>query len=68
MRKYLIHLLGGVTQEELSRKIASAVHGTQYVTLNCVKHVMDGQYGKPLEEWSTAVYDYVVYQLEDMRA
>ena len=65
IRKYLIHLLGGVTKEELSRSTGYAVWSTGFHALHKVLRFMKYRYGMPADEWCKTVYGYV-YEIHEI--
>lgn len=58
IRKYLIHLLGGVTGEELNWSIEYAIRRTGLSASKCVLIYMRTCYGLQPDEWCKKVYDY----------
>ena len=58
IRKYLIHLLGGVTEEELNWSIKYAVRRTGYAAADAMLLYMKTCYGLKPDEWCKKVYDY----------
>ena len=59
IRKYLIHLLGGVTEEESDLAIKYAIGKTGASASKCVLLYMKNCYGLRPDEWCKKVYDYV---------
>lgn len=57
IRKYLIHLLGGVTEEYCERKIDYFTRVERVNTLSSVLLMMERCYGQSAEEWCKNVYD-----------
>lgn len=51
IRKYLIHLLGGVTEEYCERKIDYLVRVERVNAINSVLLMMERCYGMPNDEW-----------------
>ena len=64
IRKYLIHLLGGVTDEELTREIRYSIRSTGLGSIQAVLSFMKHRYGMPADEWCKAVYGYA-YEVHD---
>lgn len=64
IRKYLIHLLGGVTKEYCDRKINYLIHVERVVVLNSVLLMTERCYGMPNDEWIKTVYDYTYARKE----
>ena len=64
IRKYLIHLLGGVTEEYCDRKIDYLVRVERIVAINSVLLMMERCYGMPNDEWIKTVYDYTYARRE----
>ena len=57
IRKYLIHLLGGVTEEELNWSIKYAVRRTGYAAADAMLLFMKNCHGLHSDEWCKKVYD-----------
>lgn len=60
IRKYLIHLLGGVTDEEALFGIQYAIRRTGLSASKCVLIYMRTCYGLQSDEWCKKVYDYAL--------
>ena len=58
IRKYLIHLLGGVTKEYCDRKIYYFTNVERVNAINSVLLMMERCYGMPNDEWIKTAYDY----------
>ena len=58
IRKYLIHLLGGVTEEELNWSIKYAVRRTGYAAADAMLLFMKNCNGMHADEWCKNVYGY----------
>ena len=58
IRKYLIHLLGGVTEEYCDRKIDYFTIVERINAINSVLLMMERCYGIPNDEWIKTAYDY----------
>lgn len=58
IRKYLIHLLGGVTEEESDLAIKYAIRRTGASAVECMLLYMKTCYGLKSDEWCKKVYDY----------
>ena len=58
IRKYLIHLLGGVTEEYCERKIGYYTRVERVNAINSVLLMMERCYGMPNDEWIKTAYDY----------
>ena len=58
IRKYLIHLLGGVTKEYCDRKIDYFTNVERVNATNSVLLMMERCYGMPNDEWIKTAYDY----------
>ena len=56
IRKYLIHLLGGVTEEELNWSIKYAVRRTGASAADAMLLYMKACYGLEPDEWCKKVY------------
>lgn len=64
IRKYLIHLLGGVTREESDNGI---LYHEQLGRVDAIQHLkwtMEGCYGQPAEEWCKNIYEYTCERYE----
>ena len=64
IRKYLIHLLGGVTGEYCDRKIDYFTNVERVNAINSVLFIMERCYGMPNDEWIKTVYDYTYARRE----
>lgn len=60
IRKYLIHLLGGVTEEELNWSIQYAIRRTGASAADAMPLYMKTCYGLKPDEWCKKVYDYAL--------
>ena len=58
IRKYLIHLLGGVTEEYCDRKIDYFTNVERVNAIDSVLSMMERCYGMPNDEWIKTAYDY----------
>ena len=58
IRKYLIHRLGGVTEEENDLSIKCAIRLTRFGSIQAVLSFMKKRYGLPADEWCKTVYGY----------
>lgn len=58
IRKYLIRLLGGVTEEYCERKIDYFTNVERVNAINSVLLMMQRCYGMPNDEWIKTAYDY----------
>ena len=59
IRKYLIHLLGGVTGDELQQEVYYYSKAAIADELRQIKWKMDGCYGQTSEEWCKNMYEYI---------
>lgn len=69
IKSYLIHLLGGVTKQELAREKAPSYlfwHFCMLNRINSIKHKADSLYGTPPEEWCRKVYSYITDEIDNM--
>ena len=57
IRKYLIHLLGGVTQEKLNWSIKYAISRTGASAAEAMLLYMNSCYGLKPDEWCKKVYE-----------
>ena len=64
IRKYLIHLLGGVTGDELQQEISYYFKAAKADELQNIKWIMESCYGQPAEEWCKNVYEYTCERCE----
>lgn len=58
IRKYLIHLLGGVTKEESYEDVIYSSKMARADTILRFKSKMTSCYGQPAEEWCKNVYEF----------
>ena len=56
IKSYLIHLLGGITKQELAGKEASSYLFLHFRMLN----------GAPPEEWCRKVYSYITDEIDNI--
>ena len=69
IKSYLIHLLGGITKQELAGKEASSylfLHFCMLGRINSIKQKADSLYGTPPEEWCRKVYKYITDEIENI--
>ena len=59
IRKYLIHLLGGVTGDELQQKVYYYSKAERADVTQQLKWKMEGCYGQSAEEWCKNMYEYI---------
>ena len=64
IRKYLIHLLGGVTEEESHEDVIYYSKTARADTILCFKSKMVSCYGQPSEEWCKNVYEFTCEYFE----
>ena len=64
IRKYLIHLLGGVTGDELQQEVSYYIKAAIADELRQIKWKMDGCYGQTSEEWCKNIYEYTCKRYE----
>lgn len=64
IRKYLIHLLGGVTEESCERKIDYYTRVERVNAIESVLLMMERCYGMPNDEWIKTAYDYTYARRE----
>ena len=64
IRKYLIHLLGGVTGEYCDRKIDYVTRVERVNALSSVLLMMERCYGQSAEEWCQNVYERTCERLK----
>lgn len=58
IRKYLIHLLGGVTKEESYEEVVYYSKTARADSILQFKRKMTSCYGQPAEEWCKNVYEF----------
>lgn len=69
IKSYLIHLLGGITKQELALKEASSYlfwYFRMLNRINRIKQKADCLYGAPPEEWCRKVYSYITDEIDNM--
>ena len=59
IRKYLIHLLGGVTRDELQQEVYYYSKAERADVTQQLKWKMEGCYGQSAEEWCKNMYEYI---------
>ena len=67
IKNYLIHLLGGVTEEQCDRRVIYRSKMSRFDVIRHIKLKMDGCYGMPADEWCKSVYEYTCEQHEKMQ-
>ena len=70
IKSYLIHLLGGVTKQELAGKEASSYlfwHFCMLGRINSIKQKADSLYGTPPEEWCRKVYKFITDEIDNLK-
>lgn len=69
IKSYLIHLLGGITKQELAREKAPSClfwHFCMLNRINSIKQKADFLYGTPPEVWCRKVYSYITDEIDNM--
>ena len=64
IRKCLIHLLGGVTGDELQQDVSYYFKSARVDEIQQFKWKMEGCYGQPAEEWCKNIYEYTCNRCE----
>ena len=64
IRKYLIHLLGGVTREELQQEVSYYSKAERADVTQHLKWKMEDCYGQSAEEWCKNIYEYTCNRCE----
>ena len=59
IRKYLIHLLGGVTRDELQQDVYYYSKAERADVTQQLKWKMEDCYGQSAEEWCKNMYKYI---------
>ena len=59
IRKYLIHLLGGVTGEEHQQEVSYHFKAAKADVTQQLKWKMEDCYGQSAEEWCKNMYEYI---------
>ena len=59
IRKYLIHLLGGVTRDELQQDVYYYSKAERADVTQQLKWKMEDCYGQSAEEWCKNMYEYI---------
>lgn len=70
IKSYLIHLLGGVTKQELAGKEASSYlfwHFCMLGRINSIKQKANSLYGTPPEEWCRKVYKFITDEIDNLK-
>ena len=70
IKSYLIHLLGGVTKQELAGKEAPSDlfwHFCMLGRINSIKQKADSLYGTPPEEWCRKVYKFITDEIDNLK-
>ena len=64
IRKYLIHLLGGVTEEQCDKRGIYRSKMSRFDVIRHIKYKMDCCYGQSAEEWRKNIYEYTCEKYE----
>ena len=64
IRKYLIHLLGGVTEDELQQDVYYYTKAERADVTQQLKWKMEDCYGQSAEEWCKNIYEYTCKRYE----
>lgn len=66
IKTWLIHLLGGVTENEALQSNFNCACLGSYKALAIIKEYADSLNGKPADEWCELVYKQICRQLESV--
>ena len=64
IRKYLIHLLGGVTRDKLQQEVYYYSKAERADVTQQLKWKMEDCYGQSAEEWCKNIYEYTCKRCE----
>lgn len=65
-KAWIIHLLGGVTVNEIFQSNINNAYIGAYQALDIIKKYADSLNGKPADEWCELVYKQICKQLESV--
>ena len=65
-KAWIIHLLGGVTVNEIFQSNINSAYIGAYQALDIIKKYADSLNGKPADEWCELVYKQICKQLESV--
>lgn len=65
-KAWIIHLLGGVTENEIYQSNINSAYIGAYQALDIIKKYADSLNGKPADEWCELVYKQICKQLESV--
>ena len=63
IKSYLIHLLGGITEQEHARLCML----NNLARLHSIKQKADCLYGTPPEEWCRQMYSYITDEIDNLK-
>lgn len=66
IKTWLIHLLGGVTEDQIYQSNINSAYVGAYQALDIIKKYADSLNGKPTDEWCELVYKQICRQLESV--
>lgn len=66
IKSYLIHLLGGITNQEHDRLSMDNSTLRDLARLHNIKQKADSLYGAPPEVWCRKVYKYITDEIENI--
>lgn len=66
LKNYIIHLLGGVTDEEQRKSNGNCVEIGKYIAFTLMQRKMQSQHGMAADEWAKGAYEYVENKLQEL--
>lgn len=58
-KTWIIHLLGGVTEDQIYQSNINSAYVGAYQALDIIKKYADSLNGKPADEWCELVYKFI---------
>lgn len=65
-KAWIIHLMGGVTENEIYQSNINSAYIGAYQALDIIKKYADSLNGKPADEWRELVYKQICKQFESV--
>lgn len=66
LKRYLIHLLGGLTIEESKKSDAISLNLGRFATLVAIRIYAESLNGMAADEWCKSVYQYICDKIDEM--